>query len=214
MVIVGALLKISRIAGFQCHNERSVSAPNDPVSITAQRDFDTIRSFITSSVSLAIFKLPWTVLFETLAFVFPLLLRWLVVAGGAVLVAMKGVNPLETQSLQRKAGVHSIRSDRISQEPKAVAQTILAIAMFQSAFDHRQTVHCTARSKSFAAGLPSAFISLTRTFRLFLQSTVLGVGAWLAVTGELTGGAIMTASIFLSRALYYSRLRLGDEKST
>ena len=41
----------------------------------------------------------------------------------------------------------------------------------------------------------------TRTLRQFLQSTMLGLGAWLALRGEVTPGIMIAGSILLGRAL-------------
>ena len=41
----------------------------------------------------------------------------------------------------------------------------------------------------------------SKTLRLFLQSMMLGLGAWLAIRGEVTPGIMIAASILLGRAL-------------
>ena len=46
-----------------------------------------------------------------------------------------------------------------------------------------------------------AFAAASRTLRLFLQSMMLGLGAWLAIRAEVTPGFIIAASILLGRAL-------------
>ena len=46
-----------------------------------------------------------------------------------------------------------------------------------------------------------AFAATSRTLRLFLQSMMLGLGAWLAIQGEVTPGIMIAASILLGRAL-------------
>ena len=43
--------------------------------------------------------------------------------------------------------------------------------------------------------------AFAKVFRLMLQSAVLGLGAYLVILGELTGGAMIAASIMTSRAL-------------
>ena len=46
-----------------------------------------------------------------------------------------------------------------------------------------------------------AYAVTSRTLRLFLQSMMLGLGAWLAIRGEVTPGIMIAASILLGRAL-------------
>ena len=56
--------------------------------------------------------------------------------------------------------------------------------------------------RAMAASDRSGFFGVTtRTLRLFLQSMMLGLGAWLAIRGQATFGVIIAASILLGRAL-------------
>src|SRR5690606_17433628 len=43
--------------------------------------------------------------------------------------------------------------------------------------------------------------SLSRTLRLMLQSAILGVGAWLVIEQQATGGIMIASSIMMGRAL-------------
>lgn len=52
-----------------------------------------------------------------------------------------------------------------------------------------------------AASINSTGLSITKTLRFVMQSTVLGLGAWLVLQQVLSPGAIIAASIVLSRAL-------------
>ena len=52
-----------------------------------------------------------------------------------------------------------------------------------------------------SADVVSVFSSATRMLRLFLQSAVLALGAALAIEGQVSAGAIIAASIIMSRAL-------------
>jgi ATP-binding cassette, subfamily C, bacterial len=62
------------------------------------------------------------------------------------------------------------------------------------------------RDRALAAQLGSSdrvgiFSTTTKTFRFFLQSAVLGLGAYLVIHGEMSAGAMIAASILLGRAL-------------
>jgi ATP-binding cassette subfamily C protein len=52
-----------------------------------------------------------------------------------------------------------------------------------------------------ATDAAGGFTALTKSFRLFLQSAMLGLGAYLVLQGELTPGAMIAGSILLGRAL-------------
>jgi PrtD family type I secretion system ABC transporter len=57
------------------------------------------------------------------------------------------------------------------------------------------------------------FGSVAKVFRLFLQSAILGLGAYLVIQGEVSGGAIIASSITSSRALSPIDLAIAQWKS-
>ena len=57
------------------------------------------------------------------------------------------------------------------------------------------------RLQAIAANRAGVVVGLSKFCRLAVQSVMLGVGAWLVLKQELTGGAMVAGSIILSRAL-------------
>jgi PrtD family type I secretion system ABC transporter len=52
--------------------------------------------------------------------------------------------------------------------------------------------------------------SMTRFFRIMLQTAVLGFGAWLAIDDQITAGAMVAASIIMGRALAPVEMAVGQ----
>lgn len=196
---------------FTAAMHRSALMPNDIVGLVAQRDLEAVRSFIASPVALALMDLPWTPLFVAAVFVFHPLLGWLAIGGGAVLVALTFLNQVMSREPQREAGIASVRSERMADQMKAEAESLQALGMSASGFDRWQIARRTTLTKAVvAATVGGAFGSLLKTFRMFLQSTMLGIGAWLVLQGELTGGAMIAGSILMGRALAPIEMAVGQ----
>jgi ATP-binding cassette subfamily C protein len=181
---------------------RSAEAPGDPAAISAQRDLEAVRGFLASPVLTALMDLPWTPLFLVAIFIFHPLMGWLSVAGGLALVAVTVLNQVRSREPQREAGAAALMAERTAEQLKSEAEALQALGMAGAGFDRWQVARQGALDKSMAAmGIATGFNALTRTFRLFLQSAMLGLGAWLVLQGELTAGAMIAGSILMGRAL-------------
>jgi ATP-binding cassette subfamily C protein len=62
---------------------------------------------------------------------------------------------------------------------------------------------------ALASGQTAALGSVAKTFRLVLQSAMLGLGGYLALNNEISAGAIIACSIMMSRALAPIELAIG-----
>jgi len=212
MAIVGARFqeRLDRRV-FTAAMKRSAVAPNDPVAITAQRDLEAVRAFLASPVLLALMDLPWTPFFLAAIFIFHPLLGWLAIAGGAVLIVVTVLNQILSREPQKEAGSASVQSERMADQLKAEAETLQALGMSEAGFDRWQSARTASLAKGMAAaGVAGGFGSLTKTFRLFLQSAMLGLGAWLVLQGQLTAGAMIAGSILMGRALAPIEMAIGQ----
>jgi ATP-binding cassette subfamily C protein len=203
MAIVGARFqdRLDRRV-FAAAMQRASVVPHDTAAISAQRDLEAVRVFFGSPVLLALMDLPWTPLFLAALFIFHPLLGWLAIAGGAVLILVTVLNQIISRGPHTAAGASSVQAERMADQLKAEAETVQALGMSQAGFDRWQTARQGALAKALsAAGISSGFGALTRTLRLFLQSAMLGLGAWLVLKNELSPGAMIAASILMGRAL-------------
>jgi ATP-binding cassette, subfamily C, bacterial len=196
---------------FAAAMQRSAVQPNDPLAITAQRDLEAVRAFLGSPVLLALMDLPWTPFFLAAIFIFHPLMGWLSVAGGLVLVVVTILNQRLSRNPLAEAGDAAVQAERTADNLKAEAETLHALGMVDVGFTRWQVARRVALTKAIAASsLIGGFSALIKSFRLFLQSAMLGLGAWLVLQGELTAGAMIAGAILLGRALAPIEVAVGQ----
>ena len=98
-------------------------------------------------------------------------------------------------------------SDQIRNE----AELIRSLGMTGAAFNRWNQMRSAALGNQLkSADIGGGYSSLTKTLRLFLQSTMLGLGAYLVLQNELTPGAMIAGSILMGRALAPIELAIGQ----
>ncbi len=120
---------------------------------------------------------------------------------GILLVALALLNSARTGRLQVEVGEASARAWHFVEQTRAGGETVRGLGMRRAALS-RLALRDTALAKTMVASdRGGAYAVTSRTLRLFLQSMMLGLGAWLAILGVVTPGIMIAASILLGRAL-------------
>jgi ATP-binding cassette subfamily C protein len=187
---------------FEASVRRLALAPGDPAAIAAQRDLEAVQRLWSSPVFIALFDIPWTPFFAAAIFVFHPYMGWLAIGGGAVLIVVTILNQIITQKPMNRANVAGIQAERIAENLKGESEVVQALGMAGAGFTRWQKARGAALDAAIsAADKTGVFSTLSRTLRLFLQSAMLGLGAWLVLRGELSPGAMIAGSILMGRAL-------------
>ena len=168
----------------------------------AMRDFDSVRTAMTTPTVAAIFDVPWTPVFLLVAFMLHFWIGLLAIVASVGLIGLAWINQRATQR-KMEIATASMASAHNSQQAAAThGTTVKALgmtgAMVELQLAHRRTALANMVGAQFAGGRLAA---TSRFFRLFIQSVALGVGALLALKGEISSGAIIASSVLLSRAL-------------
>ena len=175
------------------------------------RDVEAVQRLLASPVFLALFDAPFTPLFLAVIFVFHPLLGLLAMGGGAVLIVLAVLNQALTAGPAARAQADAARAERTAAQLAADAEMVQALGMRAAAQrrweDARSGGLAEAIAQSDRSGL---FTVATKTLRLFLQSAMLGLGAWLVLRGELRAGAMIASSILLGRALAPIEVAIGQ----
>jgi PrtD family type I secretion system ABC transporter len=169
---------------------------------TGQRDLEAVQRLLTSPALMALFDLPWVPLFFFGIFIFHPLMGVLAISGAAVLVIVALLNQWSTRKPIEAANAASFASERLGAQIRDESEMVHSLGMREAAFDRWQVTRGQSLDTSIAAADASGtFTALTKSFRLFLQSAMLGVGAYLVLINELSPGAMIAGSILLGRAL-------------
>ncbi|WP_299284476.1 type I secretion system permease/ATPase [uncultured Tateyamaria sp.] len=181
---------------------RKSALSSDIQSQSGLSDLQAVQRFLTSPVLLALFDLPWTPIFVAAIFMFHPMLGWLAVAGGGALILIALANQLLSRRPQQTANDAGHRANALADEIRNEAEMVQAMGMRDAAFDRWQKARGAALEAQIeATDVGGGFSSLTKTLRLFLQSAMLGLGAFLVLRNEMTPGAMIAGSILLGRAL-------------
>ncbi|OYU62509.1 MAG: type I secretion system permease/ATPase [Bradyrhizobium sp. PARBB1] len=187
---------------FSAALRRQMLVPDDPLALAAQRDLEAMQRYWSSPLSAAIIDMPWTPLFLGAIFVFHPVLGMLAIAGGVVIVVVAILNQTRTKTPLARSTNAGLQADRIADLLKSEAETIRALGMTGAAFDRWQRARTVALAEGIhASDAGGAYATLSKTFRQFLQSAMLGLGAWLVLKGQLSPGAMIAGSILMGRAL-------------
>lgn len=186
---------------FDAVVRKSAVAPDARTSASLA-DLEAVQRLLTSPVLMAFFDMPWTPIFFAAIFIFHPMLGWMAVCGAAVLIAITFANQFLSRNSQARAGQAGQTAGSIADQIRTEAEMVQAMGMRDAAFDRWQKARGEAlESQIRATDVGGTFSSMTKTLRLFLQSAMLGLGAYLVLQGELTPGAMIAGSILLGRAL-------------
>lgn len=166
------------------------------------RDMRGMRSFISSPQLFAFFDAPWAPFFILVMFFLHPYLGMVALGGAVVLFSLALLNEWCTRGPAREDGGASITAMNIADATVRNADSVSAMGMMPAMRNRWLEATVRGRANQLVAEKRTSMIVATSKFaRMTLQMMILGVGAWLAVSGELTPGAMIAGSILMSRAL-------------
>lgn len=166
------------------------------------RDLASVRSFVLSRAIFSLFDLPFTPLFIALLYLIHPVLFYITAAGCLLLVAIAVVNQHATSGPGRRAGESLGAMMNLGQFFSRNYETLRALGMQRNVVElwggkFVESIEASGRVARVNANLGS----VSRTMRIALQLVILGVGAYLVLSGEMTAGMIFASAIVAGRAL-------------
>jgi len=166
------------------------------------RDLDSVRSFLSGLGPIALLDLPWLPLYIGICYVLHPWLGYTALAGALILTALTLLTEVLTRRPTKAAAKFAAARSELAQAGHRNAEAIVAMGMA------RRMVHRWAEAnRQYMAGQLGAsdvvggLGAVSKVLRMTLQSAVLGVGAFLVIRQDATGGIIIAGSILAARAL-------------
>jgi PrtD family type I secretion system ABC transporter len=173
-------------------------------------DLTSVRQFLTGTGLFAFFDSPWTPIFIAVIFyMHPWLgifsvISSIILLGMAALTEIAGRHPLaEANKLYRGASAYAGANLRN-------AEAIEAMGMLDRVRDYWYRKHESfLKLQAMASERVGVITAITKAIRLTLQSSILGLGAYLAIKNIVTPGMMIAGSILLGRALHPVEMAIG-----
>jgi ATP-binding cassette, subfamily C, bacterial PrsD len=166
------------------------------------RDLDSVRSFLASMGPTALIDMPFMPLFLAACFLLHPWLGWLAVFGALLIIGLtlytERVSKAPSAEMSRSAAIQGL----IVESGRRNAEAIAGLGMSRTFADQFDRVHRQHVGDTLVLTENTAFIAaMARVVRMVLQSAVLGLGAYLAINGQVSPGAMIASSILTTRAL-------------
>jgi ATP-binding cassette, subfamily C, bacterial len=181
--------------------------------IQCLRDMDMVREFITGSGLIAFCDAPWFPAFVFACFLLHPWFGYLALAGSAITLILTYVNDKATKGQLKAAGYASMVANQSAQSMFRNTEVLQAMGMV-SAIKHLWFKHHdeTLARQALASDRAGFIIAGTKFFRMFMQTAVLGTGAYLVLNRELSAGGMIAGSILIGRAMQPIELAVGNWK--
>lgn len=177
-----------------------IQTPN--VGTQPIRDLDTLKNFVGSQGPSTLFDLPWTPIYLAVNFMLHWVLGVFSVLATLFLIILSIINEVLTKPRTDEAMTKSMHTSMIAEETKQNAEILQAMGMEKNILSRWEKLQADAGKAHLAlSNISSAFTSLSKSARMLLQSCTLAVGAVLVIEQLISPGAMIAASIILTRAL-------------
>ncbi len=157
-------------------------------SATAMRDLESVQRLIISPALMSVFDMPFMPLFFFGIFLFHPGLGYLALGGAGFLVLLAIANQMSTNAALVAANATTHQAEVLGLQIRSESEMVHALGMRGAAFSRWRLARDRALDASIGASDASGgYTAVTRAVRLFLQSAMLGLGAYYVLRNYTTG---------------------------
>jgi ATP-binding cassette, subfamily C, bacterial exporter for protease/lipase len=204
-ILIRAAARLDRILAHRVFQATIDLAPRHGASgrnAQALRDLDQFRTALAGQGAQFFFDVPWMPLFLLVLFLIHPILGMIATVGAIMLLALAFWNDRTTRESAEIAVGAANRSYQFTDAVARHAGPVRAMGMDDAlSVRWHSDREMMVRRQAEGSDRNATASALIRVLRLGMQSVMIGVGAWLAIRGELLPASIFAATLLLGRAL-------------
>lgn len=198
---------------YRASFKRALDSGGQDASAQSLSDLTGLRQFMSGNGLFAFFDAPWLPIYVAVLFLFHPWYGWTAIGCAVILLALAYINEQSTGKVLAEANKESIGATLQTNKNLRNAEVIESMGMLDSLMSRWSLRHKKVLLLQSRASDRSGIItSISKTFRLLVQSLILGLGAYLAVSHEINPGLVIAGSVLLGRALAPLDLMIGSWK--
>ena len=198
---------------YKASFKRALESGGMDASAQPLNDLTGLRQFLSGNGLFAFFDAPWLPIYIAVMFMFHPWFGWVATGSALLLLLLAFVNERLTGPTLAQANKEHIGASLYTTKNLRNAEVIESMGMLETLMDRWWTRQKNVLLLQSRASDKGAMIStLSRSFRILVQSLILGLGAYLAVDHQVGAGLVFAGSVLLGRALAPIDLIIGSWK--
>ncbi len=202
MTKIGDWIDKNTVSDLILRSIRLTSIQSGTSSGEAIRDLTAIKNFITGNSVFSLFDTPWSFIYLIVIFMIHPSTGFIAIIGVIMLVSVAILNEIATKRILKETHEETIRNVHAIDIATRNAEVVEAMGMAEYIVsdwckynDQNRAMQTKAQNRS------NIITGITKFLRSTLQISVIGTGAYLAITAYKTAGSIIAASILMGRVL-------------
>ncbi len=210
-------------------NVRLESALRDPLSKAAftgtlvtgspngasqvMSDLLGLRQFITGNGAFAVMDAPWTLFYIGIMFLFHPMFGIAAIISAVIMILLAVITQKATSEKLLRANQLTNTANISFRSNLRNAEVIHGMGMAANIRKRDNLLYGAAsEEQAVASTIAGRLAAISKSFRMISQSILLGMGAYLALNGEISPGLMIAGSLLLGRALAPIDMMVGNWK--
>jgi ATP-binding cassette subfamily C protein EexD len=176
-------------------------------------DLLALRQFITGSGAFAVMDAPWTLFYIGIMFIFHPMFGIAAIISAVIMILLAVITQKATSEKLLNANQLTAKANMSFRSNLKNAEVIHGMGMAANIRRRDNALYDAASDEQAVASTIAGRLSaISKSFRMISQSILLGMGAYLALNGEISPGLMIAGSLLLGRALAPIDLIVGNWK--